>query len=134
MHGSQARAYETPMLPAGGLLTIALALGLVSGVADAAPAARGAQKQDIAGLECLTPAQRRELVATRKVVPLATAIRAARGMAEARSSRSRAKSDVISARLCRGPNGLVYRLTVLARDGKVARLTVDAASGKLVSD
>jgi len=37
-----------------------------------------------------------------------------------------------SARLCRGKDGLVYVLTVLGRDGKVARITVDAAKGNLV--
>ncbi len=39
---------------------------------------------------------------------------------------------VVRARLCHGPEGLVYVLTVLARDGKVARITVDAVKGTLV--
>ncbi|MGH6670478.1 MAG: PepSY domain-containing protein [Xanthobacteraceae bacterium] len=39
---------------------------------------------------------------------------------------------VVRARLCRGKEGLVYVLTILARDGKVARLTVDAAKGTVV--
>ena len=39
---------------------------------------------------------------------------------------------LVRARLCRGNDGLVYVLTVLARDGKVARLTVDAVKGTLV--
>ena len=103
-----------------------------SGRAEAAPAPRGAQEQGNAKSACLTPAQRRELVASRKVVPLSTAIRAVRGVAEARAVQGRARNDIVSARLCRGPNGLVYRLTVLARDGKVARMTVDATTGKLV--
>jgi len=34
--------------------------------------------------------------------------------------------------LCRKPNGLVYVLTALARDGKVSRATVDTASGKVL--
>jgi uncharacterized membrane protein YkoI len=38
------------------------------------------------------------------------------------------------ARLCRGQNGLVYVLTVLARDGKVARIVVDAVKGTLVGE
>jgi hypothetical protein len=41
---------------------------------------------------------------------------------------------VVRARLCHGAAGLVYVLTVLARDGKVARLTVDAASGTVVGE
>lgn len=58
-----------------------------------------------------------------KLIPLAAAMRAAR---------SRMPGTVVRARLCHGPEGLVYVLTVLARDGKVARLTVDALKGTLV--
>ena len=59
--------------------------------------------------------------ASGKVVPLAKAIRAARAR----------KADVVDAKLCRGPKGFVYLLTLLAHDGKVTRATVDAASGLL---
>jgi uncharacterized membrane protein YkoI len=72
---------------------------------------------------CLTPAQRRTVAASGKVVPLSKAIRAARAR----------KADVVDAKLCKGPKGLVYLLTLLAQDGKVTRATVDAASG-LLSD
>lgn len=71
--------------------------------------------------QCLTPAQRRNVAASGKVVPLSKAIRAARAR----------RADVVDAKLCRGPKGLVYRLTLLAQDGKVTRATVDAASGLL---
>jgi uncharacterized membrane protein YkoI len=71
--------------------------------------------------QCLTPAQRRSVSASGKVVPLSKAIRAARAR----------KVDVVDARLCKGPKGLVYLLTLLAQDGKVTRATVDAASGLL---
>jgi hypothetical protein len=71
--------------------------------------------------QCLTPAQRRSVSASGKVVPLSKAIRAARAR----------KADVVAARLCKGPKGLVYLLTLLAQDGKVTRATVDAASGLL---
>jgi uncharacterized membrane protein YkoI len=70
---------------------------------------------------CLTTAQRRSVSASGKVVPLSKAIRAARAR----------RSEVVDARLCRGPQGLVYMLTLLAHDGKVTRATVDAASGQL---
>ena len=59
-----------------------------------------------------------------QVVSLATAIK---------TSRTKVTGEVVKARLCQSPKGLVYLLTVLARDGKVARLTVDVQSGKLVS-
>jgi uncharacterized membrane protein YkoI len=41
---------------------------------------------------------------------------------------------VVQAPLCRGQDGLVYVLTVLARDGKVARIVVDAVKGTLVGE
>lgn len=71
--------------------------------------------------QCLTPAQRRTVAASGKVVSLSKAIRAARAR----------KADVVDAKLCKGPKGLVYLLTLLAQDGKVTRATVDAASGLL---
>ena len=72
---------------------------------------------------CLDQKERRAEYDTGKVVRLATAIRVAK---------SRIAGTVVRARLCRGKDGLVYVLTVLARDGKVARLTVDAVKGSLV--
>jgi hypothetical protein len=131
MAGSQQPAYEARMLPARAVVIIAMALAGLPAGADAAPASP-AREAEPGKLVCLSQAQRRELVAARKVVPLATALRAVRGMADARVRRSSTKSDIINARLCRGPDGLVYRLTVLARDGKVVTLSVDAVSGKLV--
>ena len=80
------------------------------------PAATGS-----AGHACLD--QRERHAEAGKFIPLAAAMRAAR---------TRMPGTVVRARLCRGPEGLVYVLTVLARDGKVARLTVDAVKGTLV--
>jgi uncharacterized membrane protein YkoI len=67
---------------------------------------------------CLTREQARAAVAAKQVVPLGVARQAVRG-------------EVIKARLCQGPKGLVYVLTLLGRDGKVTRARVDATSGKL---
>lgn len=74
-----------------------------------------------ADAQCLTPAQRRHVSASGKVVPLSKAIRAARAR----------RTELVDAKLCKSPKGLVYRLTLLAHDGKVTRATIDAASGKL---
>ena len=71
---------------------------------------------------CLDQKERRAEVESGRVVRLDTAMRAAR---------SKMPGTVVRARLCRGNDGLVYVLTVLARDGKVARLNVDAAKGTL---
>jgi len=71
---------------------------------------------------CLDQKERRAEIESGRVVRLDTAMHAAR---------SKMPGTVVRARLCRGNDGLVYVLTVLARDGKVARLTVDAAKGTL---
>jgi len=70
---------------------------------------------------CLDQRERRSEAG--KFIPLVAAMRAAR---------ARMPGTVVRARLCHGPDGLVYVLTVLARDGKVARITVDAVKGTLV--
>jgi uncharacterized membrane protein YkoI len=72
---------------------------------------------------CLDQKERRAEIESGRVVRLDTALQAAR---------SKMPGTVVRARLCRGNDGLVYVLTVLARDGKVARLTVDAVKGSLV--
>lgn len=71
---------------------------------------------------CLDQKERRAEVESGRVVRLDTALRAIR---------SKMPGTLVRARLCRGNDGLVYVLTVLARDGKVALLTVDAAKGTL---
>jgi len=70
--------------------------------------------------QCLTPDQRRSVAASGKVVSLSKAIRAAKAR----------RNEVVNARLCQGPKGLVYLLTVIARDGKVTRTAIDAQTGK----
>jgi uncharacterized membrane protein YkoI len=72
---------------------------------------------------CLDQKERRAEIESGRVVRLDTALRAAR---------SKMPGTLVRARLCRSNDGLVYVLTVLARDGKVARLTVDAVKGTLV--
>ena len=73
--------------------------------------------------ECVGMEERKALIAEGKVLPLAKAIRAAK----VRSN------EVVMARLCHGPKGYVYLLTLLARDGKVTHATVDANNDKGVS-
>lgn len=70
--------------------------------------------------QCLTPDQRRSVVAAGKVVPLSKAIRGAKAR----------RNEVVNAQLCEGSKGLVYLLTVVARDGKVTRMSIDAQTGK----
>ena len=74
---------------------------------------------------CLDQKERRAAAASGTVVRLAAAIHAAK---------SRMPGTVVQARLCHGQDGLVYVLTVLAHDGKVARIAVDAVKGTLVGE
>lgn len=76
---------------------------------------------------CLNKTEQRAAMANGQAVTLGAAIRAARLSVRGHGSR-----EVVKARLCREPNGLVYVLTVLARNGKVTHTTVDATSGKVV--
>lgn len=78
-----------------------------------------------AGYACLGQKERKAANESGKIIHLATAIR---------SVKKRMPGAVVRARLCRGKDGLVYVLTVLARDGKVARLTVDAVKGTVVGN
>jgi uncharacterized membrane protein YkoI len=72
---------------------------------------------------CLTLQERNAVIAARKAVPLARAMRVVK---------SKVSGDVVNARLCRreAPKGLVYVLTVLSRNGKVTTARVDAADGQ----
>lgn len=72
--------------------------------------------------KCLSGEQRRALVATQQVMPLASAVRAAG---------TKLPGEVIAAKLCDHGRGLVYILTLLARNGKVTRLVIDARSGHI---
>jgi uncharacterized membrane protein YkoI len=102
--------------------TLAIATVLIGMTAPLSATATAAEH-----LACLNKAEQRAAILHGQAVTLATAIRAARG-----SVRGRGAREVVNARLCREPNGLVYVLTVLARNGKVTRTTVDASSGKVV--
>jgi uncharacterized membrane protein YkoI len=72
---------------------------------------------------CLSKEQQRTAIVSGKAVRLGVALKAVKR-----------RGDVVRARLCEGENGLVYVLTVLARDGKVTRVTVDATSGSVLTD
>jgi hypothetical protein len=72
---------------------------------------------------CLTQKERRALVENGTVVRLTVAMHALK---------NRVTGALVRARLCRRPEGLVYVLTVLGHDGKVARAVVDAVKGTLV--
>lgn len=70
---------------------------------------------------CLSPDERRAIIAAHKAIPLTHAMQVVK---------SKLRGEVVKARLCRQERGLVYVLTVLARDGKVTQARVDAADGQ----
>ena len=97
----------------------AIALLLIAS-ATAAPAAEAAKEKPRV---CLSKSEQKAAISNGQAVTLAQAIRSVRG---------RGGREVVNAQLCREERGLVYLLTVLARDGKVTHMTVDATSGKVV--
>ncbi len=105
------------------LLTLALALALARAPLRAEEAAAAQPAQAESGHVCLDQKERRAEIETGRLIRLSAAIHAAR---------SRMPGTVVRARLCHGPDGLVYLLTVLAHDGKVARIAVDAVKGTFV--
>ena len=72
---------------------------------------------------CLNKEAQREAIASGKAIPLAQAMRAVH----------RRPGEVVKARLCQDTKGLVYLLTLLARDGKVTRATIDASNGSVIT-
>jgi len=82
------------------------------------PSAQAEERQ-----HCLTREQQRAAIADGRAVPLAEAIRVLR----------RTPRDVVRARLCEQSGRLVYLLTLLARDGKVRRASIDASNGTVLA-
>jgi uncharacterized membrane protein YkoI len=73
---------------------------------------------------CLTRAEQRAAIQAGEAIPLA-AVR--------RILRQRMVGELVRARLCHESNRLIYLLTVLSRDGKVRRVSVDATNGTVIS-
>jgi hypothetical protein len=125
---------ESRRAPAGGLRAAAgsgLGLGLGSGLGLAAAlgialsiAAVPTRSFAAEPPHCLSGDEQRAAIVNGKTVPIATVIH----------SLHRAPKDVIKAQLCQEPDRLIYKLTLLGRDGKVKRETVDATSGAVVGE
>lgn len=107
------------------ILVLALAAGPYLGPFAFGPS--NAAAADRQPRSCLNKAEQRAALAAGRAIPLAQ-VRAKLDPA----GRKGKHGDIIGARLCETPQGLVYVLTLLARNGKVSRVTVDAASGAVV--
>ena len=83
------------------------------------------QAAEVAPRSCLNRTEQRAAVASHKAVPLAAAIKTLRERGH--------RPEVVRAALCNRGERLVYVLTLLARNGKVTRATVDAANGEPIN-
>lgn len=99
-------------------LPTAILLGVLAAAVPAAAA-------DVPHRDCLSKAEQRAAVASHWAIPLAHAVTSARKHGR--------RGELLRARLCRRGEGLVYVLTLLLRNGKVIRESVDAANGELIS-
>ena len=110
--------------PAGGIRAAAR-LGLAAALSIAVPiSAVPTPTLAAEPTHCLSGEEQRAAIVNGKTVPIATVIH----------SLHRAPKDVIKAQLCQESDRLVYKLTLLGRDGKVKRETVDATSGAVVGE
>lgn len=73
---------------------------------------------------CLPPGAARDVIGRGEAMPLVEAARAARDAID---------GEIIGGRLCSDGAGYVYMMTLLAPDGRVSRVTVDAQSGAVLS-
>src|SRR5438874_8327179 len=73
--------------------------------------------------QCLGREEQRAAIAEGRAIALAAA---------RRLLRERLPGDVVKARLCESPDGLIYMLTVLSHDGKVRRVMIDATNGAVI--
>ena len=74
-------------------------------------------------LRCLSRNEQRAAIADGRAVPLASA---------RHTLRLKMPGELVKARLCQQQERLIYLLTVLARDGKVRHVTVDASNGAVI--
>jgi uncharacterized membrane protein YkoI len=103
-------------MPVSRLLSIILFAGLL-----AAPALAAELPQHT----CLNKAEQRAAVAEHRAIPLAQALKILHAHGR--------RTELVRARLCRHGDGLSYVLTLLAHNGKVTRVTIDAANGEVIN-
>jgi uncharacterized membrane protein YkoI len=108
------------------LTAAALAAGGLGSMADDGPVPQtgAVSSQTPLRIEtCLSPADMREEVGERRVIPPVAAIRAARTVIP--------RAEIQRASLCRHEDRLVYMLTALRRDGHFVHVIVDARTGSV---
>jgi uncharacterized membrane protein YkoI len=103
------------LMPVSPRLTFVLLSGLLAAPAFAADPPHEA---------CLSKAEQRIALSSHRAISLAKAVKAARKHGR--------HGELLRARLCHRDERLVYELTMLAHNGKVKRMAVDAKNGELI--
>jgi hypothetical protein len=90
------------------------------------PAAEAAEIEShaVAKPVCLSAAETRELVKSRRLLEPFAALKFAAGQR---------KAEALSARLCRSGDDFIYEITLLHRDGRLVHVEMEAATGKIAS-
>jgi uncharacterized membrane protein YkoI len=73
---------------------------------------------------CLNAAETRELVKSRHLLEPFAALKFAG---------AQRKAEALSARLCRSGDDFIYEITLLNREGRLAHVEMEAATGKIAS-
>ena len=111
----------------GALARVFIAALLAGAVVHASARAQEGLRPIYSGIEhprgCLNPRERRALIESGAVLRLVAVIR---------SVHITVPGILVRARLCRRPEGLTYLLTLLAFDGKVTEVAVDAVKGAII--
>lgn len=107
------------LMQVGRILAVVIILGLLAAGASPAMAASRVHRT------CLNKAEQRAAVASHRAIRLSEALKFARHYGR--------RGELLRARLCHRGDGLVYVLTLLARNGKVTRTSIDAANGELIN-
>jgi len=106
-------------MPACRPVAAAVLICLLAGVAVPADAA------ELRHRTCLTKSEQRAAVADRRAISLSRAVDFAHKHGR--------HGDLLRAKLCRSGEGLAYELTLLARNGKVRPVTIDATTGRVMT-
>ncbi|HEY1863072.1 MAG TPA: hypothetical protein VGG77_05140 [Roseiarcus sp.] len=90
------------------------------------PAAKAAEIESRAATKpiCLSAAETREMVKSRHLLEPFAALKFAA---------AQRKAEALSAKLCRTGDDFVYEITLLNREGRLAHVEMEAATGKIAS-
>jgi uncharacterized membrane protein YkoI len=104
-------------LPCAAVVILATAHG-VARAAEAEPHAAGAKPV------CLSASETRDEVKAHKLLEPFAALK---------SAAQQRKAEALTAKLCRVGDDFIYEITLLHRDGRLARVEMEAATGRMIA-